>query len=136
LNFPRADAHALTLDDIARDPALIRDASLETLTALLLRSAAIQSLLAAALAERLLVRSNASEQKFPAEQDQLLNAADAAAILSVSREWLYRRATRLNLAVKLDDGTLRFSQSAIRKFIDAKRVGVVRRGGKRLSPRD
>jgi predicted DNA-binding transcriptional regulator AlpA len=73
-----------------------------------------------------LLAQTASQQKSP-ERDQLLGVADAAALLAVSREWLYRRATRLGLAVKLDDGTLRFSTSAIQSFIENKRIGVVRR---------
>jgi hypothetical protein len=47
----------------------------------------------------------------------LLTIEQAAAKLAVKPEWLYRRGKRLGLAVKLGDGTLRFSNTALEAYI-------------------
>jgi predicted DNA-binding transcriptional regulator AlpA len=89
--------------------------------ALLVQIAAAQS----ALAARLL--SNATQLPAPAasEAERLLNVDQAAAKLCVTPDWLYRRAKKLGLAVKLGDGTLRFSANAIDRYIHQQTAGPV-----------
>jgi hypothetical protein len=53
----------------------------------------------------------------PVAGDRLLTVEEAAATLAVTPEWLYRRGKRLGLAVKLGDGTLRFSSTALDAYI-------------------
>ncbi len=53
----------------------------------------------------------------PSAGDKLLTVEEAAAKLGVTNEWLYRRGKRLGLAVKLGDGTLQFSSSALDAYI-------------------
>src|ERR1700680_2634884 len=49
----------------------------------------------------------------PENDDEMLTVDVAAAKLSVPPEWLYRRAKKLGIAVKLGDGTLRISKVAL-----------------------
>ena len=49
---------------------------------------------------------------------------EAAAKLSVTNEWLYRRGKRLGLAVKLGDGTLRFSSVALDTYIKSQTISA------------
>jgi predicted DNA-binding transcriptional regulator AlpA len=51
------------------------------------------------------------------EQDRLLDAEEAAKILSVSVEWLYRNAKRLPFTRKLGHKMLRFSSVGIQKYL-------------------
>jgi len=50
-------------------------------------------------------------------QDRLLDAEEASKILSVSPDWLYRRAARLPFTRKLGPRVLRFSYQGIQKFL-------------------
>jgi len=49
--------------------------------------------------------------------DHLLDTDQAAEILSVSKDWLYRYGPRLGLTRKLAPRVLRFSYLAIQKYI-------------------
>lgn len=49
--------------------------------------------------------------------DRLLSIAEASQLLSVSKSWLYHNAKRHYLAVRLGDGTLRFSFLACQRYI-------------------
>ena len=53
--------------------------------------------------------------------DRLLTCDEAAALLSVPRAWLYRRGAKLGLAIRLDRGTLRFSNTAIQNYLRTNR---------------
>ncbi|HXN12756.1 MAG TPA: hypothetical protein VN865_06625, partial [Candidatus Acidoferrales bacterium] len=53
----------------------------------------------------------------PNQENRLLTVGEAAARLAVKPEWLYRRGRKLGLAVKLGDGTLRFSNQALERYI-------------------
>jgi hypothetical protein len=59
------------------------------------------------------------------EGDKLLTVDEAAGRLSVTNEWLYRRGKRLGLAVKLGDGTLRFSRLALDAYIKSQTISGV-----------
>ena len=49
--------------------------------------------------------------------DHLLDAEEASKILSVSPDWLYRRAGRLPFTRKLAPRVLRFSYQGIQKYL-------------------
>ncbi len=53
----------------------------------------------------------------PKAGEALLDVERAAQKLCVTEDWLYRRGKKLGLAVKLGDGTLRFSTHAIDAYI-------------------
>ena len=49
-------------------------------------------------------------------EDRLLDAGEAAMVLSVSEDWLYRNARKLPFTRKLGPKMLRFSQRGIRQM--------------------
>src|SRR5205807_1209963 len=108
-----------TLDEVADDPTLARELPSTAIAALLAKCAAFQSALAAALLDSRQTLQNATDG-----EDRLLTVEVAAAKLSVTREWLYRRGKRLGLAVKLGDGTLRLSSTALDAYIKSQTVPV------------
>ena len=107
----RVHAVEVTLEDLSREPSCARRLSPETIATLLARCGAAQGALLAAL-----VSSN-SDAQAPNQENRLLTVGEAAARLAVKPEWLYRRGKRLGLAVKLGDGTLRFSNQALERYI-------------------
>lgn len=52
-----------------------------------------------------------------ATEEKLLNAQEAAALMSVSPDWLYRNASKLPFARKLGPKALRFSKTGIEKWL-------------------
>ena len=56
------------------------------------------------------------------EGDRLLDAKEAAKILSVSPDWLYRHGSRLPFTRKLAPRVLRFSYQGIQKYLAAKKI--------------
>jgi hypothetical protein len=102
---------SITLDDLSREPLRARGLSPDTIAALLAQCGAAQGALLAALAS-----SNGSAET-QNQETRLLTVDEAAAKLAVTPEWLYRRGKRLGLAVKLGDGTLRFSNNALEGYI-------------------
>lgn len=105
---------------ISIDPASVAIADIPAALASL---AAEQSRLAAqqsALAARLLGVPAPAPQTDAG--DKLLTVDEAAARLAVTPEWLYRRGKRLGLAVKLGDGTLRFSSVALNAYIKGQTI--------------
>ena len=64
-------------------------------------------------------------QAFKAEsngQDRLLDAEEAANMLSVSPDWLYRNARRLPFTRKLGPKMLRFSCQGIQKYLATRKI--------------
>lgn len=57
-----------------------------------------------------------------AAEDRLLEAADAAKVLCVSEDWLYRNAKKLSFARKLGPKMLRFSALGIQKYLATRKV--------------
>jgi len=53
--------------------------------------------------------------------DELLNVKQAAELLNVSVDWLYRRADRLPFTKRLSRKALRFSKNGLLKYRDAKK---------------
>jgi predicted DNA-binding transcriptional regulator AlpA len=111
-----------TLDELVREPARARELLPETIAELLAQCGTAQGVLLAAL-----VRSSQGGRDSTIQQAEvrLLTVDEASAKLGVTREWLYRRGKRLGLAVKLGDGTLRFSSSALDAYIKTQTVSVV-----------
>jgi excisionase family DNA binding protein len=50
--------------------------------------------------------------------DRLLTAVQAAAVLGVSKRWLYEHAGRLPFARRLSRRALRFSEAGLRRWIN------------------
>jgi predicted DNA-binding transcriptional regulator AlpA len=100
----------LALEAFLERPEAIADLSRDDLAAILAKVKALEG--------QLLARLLSSDAAQPASNggDRLLTCDQAAEFLSVPRAWLYRRKT-LGLAVKLGDGTLRFSRNAIQQYI-------------------
>jgi excisionase family DNA binding protein len=80
--------------------------------------------LIAALAARMMTMPVPLADSRPVE-DRLMTVDEAAKKLAVTPEWLYRRAKGLGLAVKLGDGTLRFSNTALDAYIKRQIVSGV-----------
>lgn len=55
------------------------------------------------------------------QDDYLLTAEEAAKVLSVSPDWLYRKARQLPFTRKLHHKMLRFSYQGIQKYIASRR---------------
>ncbi len=55
-------------------------------------------------------------------QDHLLTAHEAAQMLSVSPDWLYRNARKLSFSRKLGPKMLRFSRLGIEKWIATRKI--------------
>jgi len=56
------------------------------------------------------------------EIDRMLTAEEAAEILSMSTDWLYRNAKKLPFTRKLGPKMLRFSEQGIIKWLTTKKV--------------
>jgi predicted DNA-binding transcriptional regulator AlpA len=54
-------------------------------------------------------------------QDRLLDTAEAAKLLCVSEDWLYRHGRRLPFTRKLGPKMLRFSAIGIQKYLAARK---------------
>ena len=100
------------LRELVEDIERVKDVSGEAIPGILTHLAAIQTALAARLAQR-----NESQQHNDAER--LLTVEEAATKLGVAPDWLYRRSPRLPFTVKLGRA-LRFSQSGIDRWIRSK----------------
>jgi predicted DNA-binding transcriptional regulator AlpA len=73
------------------------------------------------LLARLLADHANSQTTNAPESDRLLTIEQAAELLTVSKSWLYHKASQLGLARKLANGTLRFSFIACQKYIKRSR---------------
>jgi len=86
----------------------------ESIPPVITRLASLQAALAARLIEP---ANNASHQDSgPEDKDELLTTADAARLLNVSEDWMYRRASRLPFARRLSRKALRFSKAGLLRW--------------------
>lgn len=108
----------MNLEEIALlDPALVPH---ERIAAVLAQLAALQSALAARL---ILGPGNGNQmQAPPQESEELLTAEQAAALLSVSVDWMYRHAGGLPFTKRLSRKALRFSRAGLLKWRAGKRA--------------
>lgn len=100
-------AEELVLPDATEVPV-------ECIAPVITRLASLQSALAARLV-RMPVPENQQSPKIEAE-DELLTVADAARLLNVSEDWVYRRASRLPFTRRLSRKALRFSKTGLLKW--------------------
>src|ERR1700730_14282947 len=111
-----------TLDELVREPARARELLPETIAELLAQSGTARRVLRAARGRW---SEGGRDGTIQQAEVRLLTVDEASAKLGVTREWLSRRGKRLGLAVKLGDGTLRFSSSALDAYIKTQTVSVV-----------
>lgn len=99
------------------DPALIPD---EHIATALTQLAAFQSALAARL---ILTRSTTEATQATAQpEEELLTAEQAAALLNVSVDWMYRHASGLPFTKRLSRKALRFSKSGLLRWRAGRRA--------------
>ena len=55
------------------------------------------------------------------EKDTPLTAEQAAALIGVSRRWVYRHADRLPFARRINRKNVRFSRAGLQRWLDAKK---------------
>lgn len=55
--------------------------------------------------------------------DKLLGVEEAAELLGVSRDWLYRNAKKLPFTKRLGPKMLRFSATGIQKYLATRKIG-------------
>jgi excisionase family DNA binding protein len=86
----------------------------EIIAPVITRLATLQS----ALAARLIVMPVGTNHQDSAPQadDELLTVADAARLLNVGEDWIYRRAGRLPFTRRLSRKALRFSKAGLLKW--------------------
>jgi excisionase family DNA binding protein len=102
------------LADVVNDPTRIADLSPGHVSVLLTQWTALQ----ASMAARLVAASQAASVE-PSEK--LLSVEQAAERLGVSKDWLYRRTSRLPFVIRVGRH-VRFSAQGIERFIRS-RVG-------------
>jgi excisionase family DNA binding protein len=56
------------------------------------------------------------------DEDRLVSVEEAAELLGVSRDWLYRRASKLPFTRKLGPKMLRFSSIGIQKYLASRKI--------------
>ena len=104
-----------TLADLATNPVLAAEIDLDDIPQLLGEMERLRAILWARLALRI--------NRPPPTEDRLLNSADAASRLGISKDWLYRNASRLPFTVRVSEGLLRFSATGIDRFIASRLTG-------------
>jgi predicted DNA-binding transcriptional regulator AlpA len=102
--------------DLIRDPRCVEEIRQEDVATTLTIVAALE----AALAARLMVDKPKAVDA-PEREDRLLTTDEAAALLRVTPQWLYRRADRLPFARRLSRKALRFSEAGVRRWMATKR---------------
>jgi hypothetical protein len=92
----------------------------ERIAPMLAQLAALQS----ALAARLILDSGIQSQSQQpiVETEELLTAEQAAALLSVSVDWMYRHASRLPFTKRLSRKALRFSKAGLMRWRAGRRA--------------
>jgi predicted HicB family RNase H-like nuclease len=63
-----------------------------------------------------------AQPEAPSDEDTLLTAVEAAAIVRRSTKWLYRRAAKLPFARRLDNRSWVFSKKGLDKWINKQRA--------------
>jgi predicted DNA-binding transcriptional regulator AlpA len=69
------------------------------------------------LLARLLATDESPVRESNSDGDRLLTIAEVEQLLKVTRSWIYHHSKRLGFAVKLGDGTLRFSHARIQQYM-------------------
>lgn len=92
----------------------------ESIAPVITRLSSLQTALAARLIQ--MPANSGRHDPIPESEDELLTTADAAKLLNVSKDWIYRRASRLPFVRRLSKRALRFSKAGLMKW-HAARVG-------------
>jgi predicted transcriptional regulator len=110
-----------SLDDIARDPRCIAALERSSLSALLMRSAVVQSALTAQLAG---IEASGGVSKEPAADvdDQMLRVDEAAEMLRRKPQWIYRNAARLPFVKRISRKSLLCSKNGISRWLATKKA--------------
>ena len=111
------------LATLAADPERIESLPPDALPGLIGEAAALQARLWARLQSAGAPGGASPDQKATPEGDELLTAAQAAALLGVDRRWVYRKAKAgaLPFTRKLSSGTVRFSSRGLERWKEARR---------------
>jgi predicted DNA-binding transcriptional regulator AlpA len=118
-------SRTVDLATLLADASRVADVPLEDVPALLATLAAEQARAAAlqtALAARIIQAPTAGTGA--PDRDELLTVDAAAAMLSMSTQWLYRNARRLPFTRRMGTRAVRFSKQGIRQYLD-KRPSVI-----------
>jgi hypothetical protein len=86
----------------------------ERIAPVITRLSSLQTALAARLLD--LPVNSSRQNSLPEGDDELLTTADAARLLNVSEDWIYRRASRLPFTRRLSSKALRFSKTGLLKW--------------------
>jgi hypothetical protein len=105
---------SVQLSDLLSDPAHALSLAHDELVRLTGENEALRCILAAAWAARMVPRP---EPGVETKAERLLTVKQAAQILNVSTDWLYRHQEQVG-QTKLSDGQLRFSIKRLQAFID------------------
>ena len=120
----RAD-HVMSLSMLKERPEAAASLSPQLIPALVAALASEQatlSALQAALSARLL--SVGEEAQRNDTEDRLLTADEVAAVLSVPKRWVQRRARRLPFARLISDHAVRYSASGLKRWLEHRRASV------------
>lgn len=88
----------------------------ETAKIAVLTESELEDLITRAVAEALKVQSNGHEE------DRLMDAEEAAKLLSVSQDWLYHHGKKLPFTRKLGPKMLRFSSQGIQRYLATRKT--------------
>lgn len=99
-----------SLQEIIAEPARVSALPTEAIPALRGELARLDTIL---LTRLLAMTTNAESDS----DDQLLDAAEAAAKLGTSEDWVYRHAKTLPFTVRIGKKSLRFSKAGIDRYI-------------------
>lgn len=89
-----------------------------------IQAEALQSLLDPLLdllADKIVERMNGSKPAVAAEKDTLLTPEQAAAIIGVDKNWLYRHSKQLPFTRRLSRKKIRFNEAGLRRWMAARK---------------
>jgi hypothetical protein len=110
-----------SLEDIARDPRCIAALGRAALSSLLVRSAVVQSALAAQLAS-VEACGGVSSAAAPDEDDRMLRVDEAAEMLRRKPQWIYRNAERLPFVKRISRKSLLCSKNGISRWLATRKA--------------
>lgn len=108
---PRTTIAVPSVDDVARDPTLADGLPYQARRLLILRALTAVAALAAVDGDSADADSKASES------DRVLLIDDAAKMLNMTHDYLYRNWAKLGLGYKDADGRVKFSLHKIQRYI-------------------
>ena len=110
-----------SLEDIARDPRCLAALERTSLSALLVRTAVVQSALAAQLAS-VEARGSVSSAATPDDDDEMLRVDEAADMLRKKPQWIYRNAPRLPFVKRISRKSLLCSKNGISRWLATRKA--------------